>query len=176
MDGLVNIVGGCCGTTPGHIRSLSYLSQVNVHLRFHTLRQMFRCFLFSPHTEPFLKQSNTASQEFLLLTFTKTTCCSPVIPVTSRGVTVVQIHNSISLSMLRSQFGCQVGGQPLGPAWRQQGGIYFVPFHFRLLKHIAVQCLIGVLHWELLSAEIHCPTNQSSPGKQHSGAAALLME
>lgn len=29
MDGLVNIVGGCCGTTPGHIRSLSCFSQVN---------------------------------------------------------------------------------------------------------------------------------------------------
>lgn len=29
MDGLVNIVGGCCGTTPGHIRSLSSFCQDN---------------------------------------------------------------------------------------------------------------------------------------------------
>ncbi|KAF3854123.1 hypothetical protein F7725_014811, partial [Dissostichus mawsoni] len=45
MDGLVNIVGGCCGTTPGHIR-------------------------------PYQKQSNSVSPEFLLLIFTRTTCCS----------------------------------------------------------------------------------------------------
>lgn len=25
MDGLVNVVGGCCGTTPEHIRSLASL-------------------------------------------------------------------------------------------------------------------------------------------------------
>lgn len=27
MDGLVNVVGGCCGTTPEHIRLLSSFSQ-----------------------------------------------------------------------------------------------------------------------------------------------------
>lgn len=33
-DGLVNIVGGCCGTTPEHIRSLSCFSQEYFCLKF----------------------------------------------------------------------------------------------------------------------------------------------
>lgn len=32
VDGLVNIVGGCCGTTPEHIRSLALLKYICVFL------------------------------------------------------------------------------------------------------------------------------------------------
>lgn len=32
IDGLVNIVGGCCGTTPEHIRSLASLKYICVFL------------------------------------------------------------------------------------------------------------------------------------------------
>ena len=30
-DNLINIIGGCCGTTPEHIKAISHLAKVIIH-------------------------------------------------------------------------------------------------------------------------------------------------
>lgn len=63
IDGLVNVVGGCCGTTPEHIRSLASLKLFVCSW----LKQHFGTLNIIHPTVLYVKPSGCASQEFLHL-------------------------------------------------------------------------------------------------------------
>ena len=59
-EGLVNIIGGCCGTTPAHIRELALLANASSKRKVHSLQSeenSARCTLHSAPAKPLLRLS-----------------------------------------------------------------------------------------------------------------------